>query len=378
MSYSHSLAKVVAAIVLLTGGVAGAEDVLLEFRQHPFLEFDIEANRSADVSLADMDGDGDLDVVLANGRHWAQRDFVFLNSGSGKLLEARPLGVARSASYTVQAGDIDGDGDVDAVVVRDMLPVQWFLNDGHGNMVLQGELAESAGPARSAVLADLDGDRALDLVVVTRRTPDRFYRGDGRGGFQSGTDFPDEGFGSTGVVDGDVDGDGDVDLVIARRDGAASVVMVNDGTGAFRVHPLPESEGDHRKAALEDLNGDGRPDIVLASTDGPHLLYLQESAGLNADPTVFGQAGEAVQALAAGDLDQDGDIDLVAGADGPNILYRNDGAGKFSRQIIPSASDTYGVAIGDMNSDGLPDIVFANSGSANEVVLSRPLNGNRD
>ncbi len=348
-----------------------AQEIVPQFRQHPFLEFDIEENRTADVSLADVDNDGDLDAIVANGRHWAQQDFVYLNIGNGKLLEALPLGRQKSASYTVQTGDLDGDGDLDAVVIRDMLPALSFANDGYGRFRLVGEVPQSAGPARSAVLIDADGDNALDLVVVTRRSPDRLYKGDGQGGFYEGLALPDKGYGSTGVVGGDLDSDGDVDLVIARRDGAASVMMLNDGKGTFRSISLTGSEGDHRKAALSDLNGDGEPEIVLVSTDGLHLLYQQDGNNKFQKPLSFGKEGEAIQALVAGDIDQDGDNDLVAGADGPNILYVNDGKGQFVRQIIRSEADTYGVALGDMNGDGLPDIVFANSGTANEVVLSR-------
>ncbi len=288
------------------------------------------------------------------------------------MLEAIPLGATKSASYTVQIGDLDSDGDLDAVVVRDMLPVQYFFNNGRGAMTLAGEIPDSARPARSAALLHADDDELLDLVVVTRRSPDRLYRGDGQGGFRGGVDLPDQGFGSTGIATGDLDADGDIDLVIARRDGAASVVMVNDGNSTFSAMTLQTSEGDHRKAAIADFNGDDTLDIVLVSTAGTHLLYQQTSDGEFLKSASFGDEGEAIQALAVGDIDQDGDIDLIAGADGPNLMYLNNGAGDFTRQIIPSQADTYGVAVGDMDGDGLLDIVFANSGSANEVVLSRP------
>ena len=363
---------IAAATITFAGtGAINAKDAATQFRQHPFLEFDIEGNRTADVSLADVDSDGDIDVIIANGRHWAQQDFVYLNVGNGRLLEALPIGNQRSASYTVQLGDLDGDGDVDAVVIRDMLPVLSFANDGNGYYSLVGEVPESAGPARSAALIDADGDDVLDLVVVTRRSPDRLYRGNGQGGFYEGTELPDKGYGSTGVASGDVDSDGDVDLIIARRDNAASVIMLNDGKGAYHSVPLIGSEGDHRKAALADMNGDGRADIVLVSTNKQHLFYKQGSKGKFKKPVSFGQKDEAVQALATGDIDGDGDIDLVAGADGSNIFYANDGTGRFIRQIIPSEADTYGVALGDMDGDGMLDIVFANSGDANKVVLSR-------
>ena len=365
-----------AASTLFAGDVAVAQEASPDFKQHPFLEFDIEENRSADVALADMDSDGDLDVIVANGRHWAQQDFIFFNIGNGKLLEALPLGLSKSASYTVQAGDLDGDGDIDAVVVRDTLPALSFSNDGRGILTLVGKIPDSDGQARSAILFHADGNGSLDLAVVTRRGSDRLYLGNGHGGFYTGVDLPDDGFGSTGVASGDLDADGDIDLVIARRDGAASVVMRNDGGNNFYPLKLAGSEGDHRKTAIADLNGDGKLDIVLVSTDGLHLLYLQDNQGDYSSFVSFGDKNDTVQALAVGDLDRDGDTDLVAGADGANIVYNNDGTGVFVRQTIPSDADTYGVAVGDMDGDGFLDIVFANSGSANEVVLSTRTNVN--
>ena len=63
-------------------------------------------------------------------------------------------------------------------------------------------------------------------------------------------------------------------------------------------------------------------------------------------------------------------MDLVAGADGENLVYRNDGSGRFVREALPGLNaDTYGVALGDMNGDGRLDIVFANSDASNQILL---------
>lgn len=356
---------------LSVSGVVFAQDREISFNQHPFLTFDIAEHLTADVTLADLDGDGDLDVLTANGRHWAEQDFVFLNAGSGRMLEARPIGEQIGASYTIQAGDLDKDGDIDAIVVRDNLTALVFENDGDARFSLIGEIAESAGSARSARLLDVDGDSNLDLVMVTRRGTDRLYIGDGEGGFGLPADLPGDGYGSTGVDAGDFDADGDYDLLIARRDGAASVLLINQGSGDFHAIALPASEGDHRKAVFADMNGDERVDIILTGTTGEHLLYEQSEEEEFTEPRLFGRTGDNVQAVAAVDIDADGDIDLVAGADGSNLLYFNNGSGAFQRETLPNSADTYGVAAGDMNGDGVIDLVFANSGTANEVVLTR-------
>ncbi len=87
-------------------------------------------------------GLGDLDAVIANGRHWAEQDYVFLNNGDGRLLEALPLGSAFSPSYIVLLADLDLDNRLDAVVVRDQLPAQVYLGAGDGRFSQQGTIAD--------------------------------------------------------------------------------------------------------------------------------------------------------------------------------------------------------------------------------------------
>ncbi|MEZ5937751.1 MAG: VCBS repeat-containing protein [Hyphomonadaceae bacterium] len=347
-----------------------------DYQLSPFFLFDMEERFTAAVDLADVDGDGDLDVLTANGRHWAQPDFVYLNRGDGRLLEALPLGASNGASYLVHAADLDLDGLPDAVVVRDELPVQVFRNTG-GRFELAQTVAGSAGAARSGAIADLDGDGFPDLVTVQRRGPSRLYRGDGQGGLKPGEALPGTGRGPTGVALADIDADGDLDIAVACRDDEPSLVLVNDGSGGFDARALPGSVGDHRNVVLADINGDGLTDLVLGSTRGAGEIYAGDGRGGFTRIGAVGEAGRRTQALAAADLDLDGDVDLVEGAvEQPNRIYLNDGKGAFSAIELegladpPEGEDTYGVAVGDMNGDGLPDIVFANSGAANIVMLA--------
>ncbi|MEL6826237.1 MAG: VCBS repeat-containing protein [Pseudomonadota bacterium] len=362
-------------VCLLFGSLAAmnltSQSEELSFQKHPFSLFDLADHLSADVSLADFDADGDMDVFVANGRHWAQQDFVFLNAGNGRVLEGLPIGSRLGASYTVQVGDLDKDGFVDAVVVRDILPSLVFRNQGGSGFELMGEIPQSAGQARAASLFDADSDGNLDLAIATRRGSDMLFLGDGKGGFGAKITLPGDGMGSTGIAVGDVNLDGHLDILLARRDGAPSAVLLGSGDGTFQFNELPGTEGDHRKGLIVDLNADAKPEIVLISTSGRHsIISWAESDGPSLASS-FGQGGETAQAVAAGDIDNDGDTDLVVGADGDDVLYFNEGALEFKREVISGDSDTYGVAISDMNGDGLLDIVFANSGSPNEIVRAR-------
>lgn len=341
-----------------------------EFTASPFYFFDLDENLTANVALADVDGDGDLDVLTANGRHWAQQDYVFINAGSGRLLEARRVGDGLTTGYALLPIDLDNDGDLDAVAVRDMVPSHLFENDGHGNFADLGPIEGSGGNARGAVVADVDGDGHDDLVIVRRGETDLLFRGTGGLGLEAGEDIAAPGT-STGVSVGDFDGDGDLDLAIARRDGDSSLLLVNDGAGAFEEAEIPGSGGDHRKVELADFDGDGKMDLLLAATDGALKIYLRQDGAFTLAQTLSQPSGQ-VQSLTIGDLDADGDIDILAGGTGANTAWINGGADGWSSIELPSdEATTYGMAIGDMNGDGKPDIVTANSGASNRVIRQR-------
>lgn len=342
----------------------------ITFQEHPFFYFDDPSNFTAHIALTDIDNDGDLDALAANGRHWAQQDFAFINAGQGRMLEAVPIGQRLTASYIVLPGDYDRDGDPDVIVIRDLLPAQIFLNDGNGNFNFADILVGSDGHSRSAITQDINLDGHLDVVIATRRGHDIVFWGQGDAKFSPPLNLPDAGKGSTGIDAGDLDGDGDPDLVVSRRNGEASVFMINKGDGKFTAKPLTNSQGDHRKVIIEDFDGDSALDIFLLSTEGDHKLF--RSANRYGSPDIIQSESNGPQSIAAGDLDQDGDIDLVIGDEGPNGLLFNNGDGSFEFSPLDSEdSDTYGVALGDMNGDGKIDIVFANSGGANMIIRSR-------
>ncbi|MEM9723741.1 MAG: FG-GAP-like repeat-containing protein, partial [Bacteroidota bacterium] len=113
------------------------------FSQHAFPQaFEVQTNgrsvlgtykeRTASLSCGDIDGDGDKDIVVANGRHWPGQNRIFINNGSGIFTVERGLGNLRSTTYATELADLDGDGDLDIAVGNDRAPNNIFLNDGTG------------------------------------------------------------------------------------------------------------------------------------------------------------------------------------------------------------------------------------------------------
>ncbi|HXU81777.1 MAG TPA: VCBS repeat-containing protein [Polyangia bacterium] len=344
------------------GGASGGRAVALE----------ATAETTANVSLGDLDGDGDLDIVLAKGRHWPLTDLVLLNDGKGGFAQRHPVSARADRSYAAALADLDGDGDLDLVVGNDAPDEKLiYTNDGRGHFSLAGTFGSRDWPTRNVTVADLDGDRRPDLVIANRSADPRgatapagnqVCLNDGRGRFPACRLLSPES--ATTIAAGDMDGDGAIDLVVPHRDGGQSYVLYNDGRGNFRRRlPFGPPDAATRAVALGDLDGDGRLDIVVGHGPGGAAVHFNGKGGF-APARRIGEGVGTPYALATADLDGDGEIDVVVGNErGPGALLFNRGRGR--RFEVFSLGDgkgsVYGVAVGDVDRDGHPDVVAARS-----------------
>ena len=124
--------------VLATSGATGQKTALGYIIG---LELGAREDSSTSVAFADLDGDGDLDLVVASGRHRPAENEIFLNNGSGRFMVTRALGEDRAASYEARLGDLDGDGDLDVVTGNDMTRNLVLLNSGTGHFHPKGTVS---------------------------------------------------------------------------------------------------------------------------------------------------------------------------------------------------------------------------------------------
>src|SRR5687767_268624 len=270
----------VSALAVFAALVAAAGQIPARRSFATVVPLETVAEDSANVSMGDLDGDGDLDLVLAKGRHTPILDRVLLNDGKGGFV-ASDLGPTADRTYTAAMADLDGDGDLDVVTSNDTPDRKLvYLNDGKGRFAVAGTWGVAAWSTRNAALADLNGDSRIDIIAANRPGPSFVCLNDGGGRFTSACiSIPAES--ATSIVPADFDKDGFVDLAVPSRDGGQSHVYFNDGKAGFaKRHPFGPPNAAARVAAAADFNGDGSLDLVVGDEKAQSMVvYVNDGKG---------------------------------------------------------------------------------------------------
>jgi len=188
------------------------------------------------------------------------------------------------------------------------------------------------------------------------------------------TEFSVNGLSTVVLVVGDFDQDQDMDVISGNDNGGSNYVYRNDGSGFFDHVNSPFTALNTRALAVGDLDGDGTLDVVEGVRGGPNKIYFNLGGG-TFSPTssiAFGIPNGNTRSLAVGDVDEDGDLDVITGNSNgqANNVYLND-AGVFVLNQSLGDSDTESVALGDLDSDGDLDLVTGNNGAhPNRVYLN--------
>ncbi len=383
-----------------------------------------ESNFAVRAAVGDVDGDNDLDVIVAPGGHTSiflvpPQDFLLqINDGTGVFTNEASSRLPASAFGTQVAsaiilGDVDGDTDLDAFVANGSSGAVFspgfssfqnllWINDGGG--VFSDEtiprLPLATNSSFHAAFGDLDSDGDLDLVIGNVGSngagqQNRLLINNGSGVFTDETTIrlPALLDITLALALEDLDGDSDLDIVVANRTPTGSKILVNNGVGFFtdesvqRFSTLPPFAGD---VVVVDVNGDGSKDIIIASVSGGPLVFINSGGGdfteeTNTRTPTFSDS----HGLAVADVDTDGDVDvfviILGGVNAPptqSRLLLNNGNGFFADVSFTNLPTVVGViryaTFADVDNDGDPDLYIPvwDDGATNQdrllINLGRP------
>ena len=352
-----------------------------------------DPGRNFGIAFGDYNGDLADDIYVS--RHNAP-NLLYKAIGNGKFEEvASEAGVGHVGTTTVSTwGDMDNDGDLDLYLGNRDEPNILYRNNGDGTFE---NISESAGVnaahrTRAVLWGDVDQDGYIDLYVANLAAPNYLYHNNGDGTF---TDITAEAnaqdFGiAMGSLFFDYDNDGDLDLYLTHDANQPNILYRNDGTGHF--DDVSAQSGANIAAQgmgvdFADINNDGFFDLYITNLY-ENVLLVNNGNGTFTE--IGGAAGVDDLGMGWGtvflDYDNDGYSDIYISNDTyfapyDNLLYRNLGNETFevvgADTPLSSPMAGYGVATGDVNSDGRPDLLLVNAGTndGNQLLVNATNNG---
>ncbi|MBI5570842.1 MAG: VCBS repeat-containing protein [Desulfomonile tiedjei] len=360
-----------------------------------------DTNSSYDLAFADLNGDGNLDLVAAKSNGATNPDVnsnYYIGNGNGTFLNGVALqyltGSAAGDSVVLATGDLNHDGFADVVVrngiagaTSTQADAVYLWNDALQGFSPVAQLTKASAQSKGSIaLDDFNGDGNLDIVRVYDSTGEIFLNnGDGTFPGTASIILPNMGGTYAVVATGDFNGDGAADIFVGRSGaGETHYVFFNDGSGNFTftdAKALPAGgAGYATDVAVGDMDADGDLDIVVAR--GTNTNYFYMNGGNVGGYTDWGtpyqittDANNSV-GIALGDVDRDGDLDVVVANNGQNVrLYSYNGTTGFTGSNLSSGNlNALSVAVGDVDDNGLVDVAVGITGARNQIFYNTGFN----
>jgi len=374
------------------------------------------------VVTADFNGDGNLDLAVANSGydHDGQGITIFLGEGDGGFQKPTHIDAGNAPAYLAVA-DFNGDGKLDLAVADDDEPeagpdnaMSLLLGNGDGSFQPPTRLFATGPHPTFLTAVDFNNDGHIDLVVnagkgiavllgngdgtfqppITLTSIEGYFAladftGDGRLGLaiangsltvlvpEAGGDFPHDtsfyaGGGLYSIASGDFNGDGHPDLVAADQNSASISILLGNGDGTFQpatYYQAPKAA----TVAVADINGDGKPDLVISGAPNitsPSTITIMLGNGHGQFGSPLPTPATNARFFAVGDFNHDGKPDFAVSTSTGLVILLGNGDGTFQSPIqVPAVTSPGSLAAGDFNHDGKLDLAVAILHSSTIAVL---------
>lgn len=282
--------------------------------------------------------------------------------------EQLPIDLNIQSARIARSGDIDGDGDID-VVSSSFNGLTWYENtDGLGTFSTPNVISPPLGQVLGTTVSDLDGDGDNDLTATAFDLDEVYWfeNLDGLGTFSAPRLISSQFIGPIDIITADLDGDLDLDIVVnSDVDNVLSWFENLDGQGDFGSRQIITTGFTNgRSVVAGDLDSDGDLDLVSSSQNNTTIVWFENTDGLGNFNTghIIENASDGIEEITISDLDNDGDLDVIAAVFNLDTLawFENlDGLGTFgSRQVISNQVEAIlSVDTADVDNDGDQDIL---------------------
>ena len=336
------------------------------------------------TTLVDLDGDGDLDAVNVE---FADDNALWVENlnGDGTAWTTANLFTTDDQPIWITPADIDGDGDPDLVVGHfNGQEVTWYENTGNFASWPATTVLSGTSTIRQVAAADFDGDGDVDLASTESSDGDvALHLNNGDGSSWTSSDVFATETGVAGLTAGDLDGDGDIDLASTTIsfDRIRWYENVNGDASSWTEATVSQTADGPEELATGDLDGDGDLDLVSTSWNDNTLAWYENTNGDGSAWTSvdIDMSLETAESPRVGDFDGDGDLDVAATdpVNGEIMWFSNEGgdASDWSpHEVSEGAEGASSLGIGDVDRDGDLDVVSGNSiNTGPNITLYRAL-----
>jgi uncharacterized repeat protein (TIGR01451 family) len=331
------------------------------------------AEHAYSVFSIDIDGDGDMDVLSASV--YDDKIAWYENiDGNGSFGPTRIISTLADDPRSIYSCDIDNDGDMDVLSASsEDNKIAWYENiDGSGGFSAQQIISTNTEWAETVYASDIDGDGDMDVLSASY-IDDKiawYENTDGNGNFSQEQIITTAAWGANTVYTSDIDGDGDMDVLAASEQNDKITWYENiDGNGNFSQEQIITSIAHGAFSVFSiDIDGDGDMDVLSASSDDHKIAWYENTDGNgNFGPEIIiSTSAQCAKAVYSCDIDGDGDMDVMSASFSDNKIawYENTNVnGNFGeQQIVPAKTDSpESVFSSDIDGDGDMDVLSASS-----------------